>query len=55
MMHEFRPTIETMLKDLADAGWKKKLSHIWADRKGKLYLGPYGAWKEMMRRGDLLA
>ena len=41
------PNIEQMLSDLAAAGWRKKLSHVWASPTGKLYLGPAGAWKVM--------
>jgi hypothetical protein len=40
-------SIEQMLTDLAAAGWKKKLTHIWASPTSKLYLGPAGAWKVM--------
>lgn len=38
---------EQMLLDLTTAGWRKKLTHIWASPTGKLYLGPAGAWKVM--------
>lgn len=40
-------SIDQMLLDLTAAGWRKKLRHVWASPTGKLYLGPYGAWKVM--------
>ncbi len=38
---------DQMLSDLTAAGWRKKLTHVWASPTGKLYLGPAGAWKVM--------
>lgn len=40
-------SIDQMLADLTAAGWRKKLTHIWASPTGRLYLGPAGAWKVM--------
>ena len=38
---------EKMREELIAAGWKKKTEFIWSDPNGKLFLGPYGAWKRM--------
>jgi len=40
-------TTEQMKEDLISAGWKKKLPTVWSSPTGKLFLGPYGAWKVM--------
>lgn len=38
---------EKMREELIAAGWKKIKEHIWSDPNGKLFLGPYSAWKRM--------
>jgi hypothetical protein len=43
------PTIEEMICQLEAAGWQAKTRVIWKSPSGKLYLGPFGAWKHMMR------
>jgi hypothetical protein len=40
-------TIEQMIEQLAAAGWVRDHSTVWRAPDGKLYLGPYGAWKQM--------
>jgi hypothetical protein len=48
------PTIESMIEDLKAEGWTAKTRTIWQAPTGKLFLGPYGAWKAMneaRRRG----
>ena len=44
--------VELWKRELAAAGWKthRKSATIWESPEGALYLGPYGAWKEMRRR-----
>jgi hypothetical protein len=43
--------IEMWIKELTEAGWKQVLHNIWKSPRGKLYYGPYGAWKAMNKIG----
>jgi hypothetical protein len=38
---------EQMRVQLIAAGWTPQTQSIWRDPRGKLHLGPYGAWKKM--------
>lgn len=42
-------TIEQMIEELTDAGWKQYRSKttVWSSPRGNLYYGPFGAWKIM--------
>ena len=42
--------IEDMRTELVEAGWQAKTRTIWKDPNGKLWIGPYGAWREMRKR-----
>lgn len=45
-------TMEEMTEQLLAAGWKKQKGvNFWRSPAGKLYLGPYGAWKVMSGKG----
>lgn len=45
------PPIETMIDELAAAGWKPKVGNtIWQDPNGCLFAGPAGAWRVMKQR-----
>lgn len=37
-------------RELREAGWEPYRARKWRSPTGELYLGPYGAWKEMKRR-----
>lgn len=39
--------VDLWLKELKEAGWRPMTSTIWRSPTGKLFLGPYGAWKWM--------
>lgn len=45
------PTLDQMAAALKAAGWTRKNFSFWTSPQGKLYLGPYGAWKVMTGRG----
>ena len=45
------PTLKEMQAELIACGWKRKTQSFWSSPTGKLYLGPYGAWKVMKRVG----
>jgi len=52
-MKDFQvPTLEQMAEELRAGGWRQKTPVIWQSPKGKLFLGPYGAWKIMKSCGD---
>lgn len=42
-------------RELFVAGWRRKSHTAWIDPGGHLWLGPFGAWKEMRRRQELAA
>ena len=46
------PTIEEMSATLIAAGWKRKAAVLWKSPDGRLFLGPYGAWKVMTGMPD---
>ena len=46
------PTIEEMSATLMAAGWKRKAAVLWKSPDGRLFLGPYGAWKVMTGSGS---
>jgi hypothetical protein len=39
--------IETMKQELIQAGWTAKTPTIWKAPDGRLYLGPFQAWRFM--------
>jgi len=43
---------ERWVRELREAGWAphRKSHTIWSDPDGRLYIGPFGAWREMKRR-----
>lgn len=41
------PTIEQMIVNLRDAGWKPRSATVWCAPNGSLFLGPYCAWKAL--------
>ncbi|MFH1739138.1 MAG: hypothetical protein ABIH23_09025, partial [bacterium] len=48
-------SVDQMVTELTSAGWSSRGCKIWMSPQGPLYLGPYGAWKVMMREKDLAA
>ncbi len=49
---KFEHDIDRWVRELTEAGWKPKTSTIWSSPEGKLYLGPFGAWKQMRQETD---
>lgn len=37
-------------RDLLAAGWAEERHTVWRDPEGRLWRGPYGAWRELRRR-----
>jgi hypothetical protein len=43
-----KPT--TWRRELIAAGWIEERHTVWRDPNGRLWRGPFGAWREMKRR-----
>lgn len=39
--------IDKWRRELFEAGWRAMTATIWRSPRGKLYAGPFGAWKVM--------
>lgn len=50
-MAEKEPTLEQMVTELTNVGWVRKNFSFWTAPDGRLFFGPYGAWKVMTGRG----
>ena len=44
--------IEKMKDELVAAGWTAKSPTVWTSPDGKLFRGPYGAWRMLKGAGD---
>lgn len=44
--------VERWKRELIAAGWMALTSITWRDPEGRLWRGPYGAWKELQRRKE---
>ncbi len=39
--------VDRWVRELNEAGWKRKSGTIWSSPTGRLYLGPFQAWRYM--------
>lgn len=44
--------VDCWIRELQAAGWRpwRGRTIFWQDPQGNIWMGPYGAWREMVRR-----